>query len=324
MADPQAAQLIAMAAGVGASALWVGSSLAFAAASHRLGASLVNGLRIAIAVVLLWAVHMILHGTPVPIATRQQVIYLAISGLVGLAVGDQLFLASLIDLGPRISVLVMATSGPVFAALLGVIALGERLDAMDLLGMAITIGGVAWVITERAPVSASGVSRAPPRGHLIRGIICAAGAAICQATGGMFSKLGIGHGVAGVETLMDPFGATAWRMAWALVFVSPIVIWRLRRGRVHSVDADDAARRSRVRAGIGFTALGALFGPTVGVWFSLVAYSGSPLGIAQTLCGLTPVMILPVLALTGRERITARAVVGACVAIAGSAMLFLV
>jgi drug/metabolite transporter (DMT)-like permease len=324
MADPQTTQFIAMAAGVGASATWVVSSLAFSAASRRLGPSIVNGLRIAIAVMVLWTIHMALTGSPVPPATREQVAYLALSGLIGLAIGDQLLLMSLVDLGPRIAVLVMSTAGPVFAALLGVFRLGERLDVMDLVGMAVTIGGVAWVITER---SAGTPARPAPesvhRSHRVRGIACAVGAAVCQATGGMFSKLGIGHGVEGVETLMDPFGATAWRMGWALVFVMPIVVWRIRPGRVRTVDADAGARRVRYRTGAAWTGLGAVFGPCLGVWLSLIAYSGAPLGIAQTLCGLTPVMILPVVAWRGRERVTVRAVVGACVAIGGSAMLFL-
>jgi len=122
---------------------------------------------------------------------------------------------------------------------------------------------------------------------------------------------------------MDPFGATAWRMAWALVFVTPIVVWRLRKKRVHPHDTDAASRRARVNRGLGFTALGAAFGPCTGVWLSLTAYNGLPLGIAQTVCSLSPVMILPVVAVMGRERVSVRAVIGAVVAIVGCAVLFL-
>ena len=37
----------------------------------------------------------------------------------------------------------------------------------------------------------------------------------------------------------------------------------------------------------------AICGPVLGVWLSLVAAKNAPVGVAQTLCGLSPVFILP-------------------------------
>lgn len=320
----------AMAAGLGASAVWVVSSLAFTAASRRIGPSLVNGLRILLAVAVLWTVHSLLRGTPVPGALREQIVYLALSGMIGLAIGDQLFLVSLVEMGPRIAVLVMCTAGPIFALGLGVGVMGDRLGVWDVAGIAVTIAGVAWVITERGQDEPTRVPHAEPlpesaRRHSGLGMACAIGAAFCQAAGGLCSKRGMGHGILPPAEHMDPLGATAWRMAWALVFVTPIVVWSMRtnRKRVRTLDTDAEARRARVRAGVGFAVIGSIFGPCTGVWMSLVAYDGLSLGVAQTLCSLTPVMILPVVALSGRERVSMRAVLGACVAVGGSAMLFL-
>ena len=67
---------------------------------------------------------------------------------------------------------------------------------------------------------------------------------------------------------------------------------------------------------------GAIAGPFLGVWMSLVAADRAPVGVAQTLCSLTPVFILPVLMLLHKERISARAALGAAVAVLGTALLF--
>ncbi len=67
---------------------------------------------------------------------------------------------------------------------------------------------------------------------------------------------------------------------------------------------------------------GPRWGPFLGVWMSLVASDRAPLGVAQTLCGLSPVFILPFAALIHKERVSPRAVLGAVVAVGGSAVLF--
>ncbi|NUQ47564.1 MAG: EamA family transporter [Phycisphaerae bacterium] len=46
------------------------------------------------------------------------------------------------------------------------------------------------------------------------------------------------------------------------------------------------------------------------------------MGVAQTLCSLTPVFILPLAHLIHREHITPRAALGALAAVAGCGLLF--
>ena len=75
------------------------------------------------------------------------------------------------------------------------------------------------------------------------------------------------------------------------------------------------------RAGIAFTVLGTVFGPVLGVWMSLVAANATAVGIAQTFMSLTPIFILPYAALVEREHVSARAVLGALIAVAGVGVL---
>jgi len=76
------------AAGLATSVLWTFASLFFTAASRRIGPTAVNATRIAMAVVLLGVTHRVLAGGWIPAASAGLVLLLALSGLVGLSVGD--------------------------------------------------------------------------------------------------------------------------------------------------------------------------------------------------------------------------------------------
>ena len=78
-----------------------------------------------------------------------------------------------------------------------------------------------------------------------------------------------------------------------------------------------------MRSGLLFTAGGAVVGPFLGIWMSLLACDRAPLGVAQTLCSLPPVFILPFAHLVHKEHVSGRAVLGAFVAVSGVAVLFL-
>ena len=120
---------------------------------------------------------------------------------------------------------------------------------------------------------------------------------------------------------IDPQAATLIRMVFAAVGMLPIVVVYSLRVRANPVAR--SARSGHLRSGLVFAALGACTGPFLGVWMSLVASDNAPLGIAQTLCSLAPVFILPVVVIVHRERVSLRAVVGAVVAVLGASLLFI-
>ena len=308
-------------AGLGASLGWLFTSIFFTAAGKRIGPTVVNALRLVFAVALLGSMHQIVYGTWWPEGIASQFVFLAMSGLIGLVIGDQLLYTAFVDIGPRLTLLLMTTT-PIFAGLLGLAFLGETLGLVELLAVGMTIGGVAWVISERKGTRAD---RAVHK-HFVRGVVFALFAAACQAIGAWLSKQGMGHGIAGVEEKMDPLSATMVRMSFALVMIAPLMVLHVRRQRRRWRDGESEARvhAGTTLGGIGFTALGAIAGPFLGVWASLIAYDRAPLGIAQTMCGLSPVLILPLMPFIYRERLTWRAVMGAVIAVAGTALFFLV
>jgi drug/metabolite transporter (DMT)-like permease len=84
-----------------------------------------------------------------------------------------------------------------------------------------------------------------------------------------------------------------------------------------------ANRVGQARTGLLLAIGGSFVGPYLGVWMSLEAAHHAPLGVAQTLISLTPILILPFSRMVYHERITPRAICGAVVAVIGVALLFL-
>jgi drug/metabolite transporter (DMT)-like permease len=69
--------------------------------------------------------------------------------------------------------------------------------------------------------------------------------------------------------------------------------------------------------------LGSLFGPFLGVSFSLLAVKHTATGIAATIMAIVPVLIIAPSVALFKEKVTLREIVGALVAVAGVAVLFL-
>jgi drug/metabolite transporter (DMT)-like permease len=283
---------------------------------------MVNALRLVVAIVLLGLTHRLLSGVWWPEMPQAQLVSLALSGLIGLTICDQALFTAFVDIGPRRALLLMTIS-PLVAAALGLVILGEPLSWIAGVGIGMTLAGIFWVILERSPRTAVGQADLSHNPHARRGVVLALIAAVCQAVGFMLSKRGMGHGMGEAAIDVAPQAATFVRMVFGGLCMMPLVLvyWLHRHSAKRHL-----ARRKRIggrRAGYAFTVLGAVVGPYLGVWMSLTAMDRIPLGIAQTLCSLSPVMILPVVGLVYREHVNRRAILGATLAVVGSAVLIL-
>jgi drug/metabolite transporter (DMT)-like permease len=310
---PYAGELAALAT----AACWVVTALSFEAAGRRVGSLTVNLLRLVLAVGLLAAWGAIAHGRPLPTdATAHAWGWLTLSGLVGFTFGDLCLFRAFVVLGSRLSTLMMALAPPL-TAVIGWLVLGEVLTPVDLAGMALTVGGVAWAVSERRRVPAvpggtpatSGDTPATSdraSSHRAQGVLLGLGGALGQAVGLVLSKLGMGG--------YDPFAATHIRVMAGLAGYVALFTLLGRWGRVPAALAD--------RRALAFTSVGAFFGPFLGVSLSLVSVQLIKAGVAASLMAVTPVLIIPVLLLSGRERVGAGGVLGALVAVTGVVLLF--
>jgi len=289
-------------AALGTAFCWTLSALAHTAAAVRLGSLNLNVVRLAMAFVFLVLIGAAARGLPVPSdATAHNWLWLSLSGLVGFTVGDLCLFRAFVLIGPRLTMLVTSLV-PILAAIMGWAVLGEGISPRGIVGMALTVGGVAWVVLERRT---PGIQQEASLSTA--GILLALAAAAGQAVGLVLSKVGMGG--------YDPFAATQIRIAAG--FAGFVVIVFFMRGWPR------LAAGLRNRAALGYAAIGALLGPAVGVGLSLMAVQHTRVGVAATIMSIVPVLIIPFVILIHRERVSFRAFLGALIAFAGVALLFL-
>ena len=307
-------------AGLATSALWVVSSLAFAAAGQRMGATRLNLLRSLLAAALLLLLHWFLMASPWPTIGANRTWYLGISGLLGLAIGDQFLFAGYVLVGARTTTLLM-TLAPAVAASLSWIVFGQTMSLQAIVGMLITLLGVLWVAAER-PHATSHISSA----QQIKGVWFGAGAALCQGVGMVLASNGLRGDIDALS------GQTVRMSAGALgIIVIAFIVSRMnqaqRNASARSLDETKnpapniTSTHALTSAAIVAMVIGTLTGPILGVWCSLYALQKLEVGIATTLMSLVPVMILPVTRITEGRWPSTRAILGALIAVAGVAVL---
>ncbi len=277
--------------------------MAFESAGKRIGSLNVNLMRLAMGALFLSGFCYLERGLWLPLdATPHNWVWLSVSGLVGLTLGDMCLFKAFLLVGSRISALIMAFV-PVISTLISWAFLGELLSLRDQAGMLVTTFGIIMVVMRRSNGNAGNRSTRYP----LKGLLLALGGATGQSVGLVFSKYGMGD--------YDAFAANHIRLLAGLVGFGIIF---LSTGRWRGVLP--AVRR---RSGVLFTALGSFFGPFVGVSLSLYAVQHTQVGVAATIIALVPVFIIAPAVLIKKERIGLRDVLGAVVAVAGSALLFL-
>jgi len=303
--------LIGETAAVCTSVLWTVTSIFFASASRKIGALSVNAYRIVVAVILLGSTHFIAFGTFEPSANNAQWFYMALSGIIGLALGDFGYFSSLALIGPRKGVLLMSMA-PIFSALSAYLVLGEVLDLWAIIGIVVTLSGVSVAILEREDENAD----APlPKRQKRLGVLFGLGGSLGQGIGLVISKYGMIAVADDPSAPLNPLSATLIRMLAAAFSIWLFVIVAGRLSRVIQSSKDGKA--------ITRTLGGAATGPFLGVWLSMVAVTYTVAGVAATLMSLMPVMIIPVVWMIYKQRTSWRGILGAGIAVIGVAILFL-
>jgi drug/metabolite transporter (DMT)-like permease len=288
-------------AALGTALCWSFGSIFFTISSRRLGYSMVNRSRLAVALLLLMVAHFITQGTLIPLdVTGYHWFWFGLSGIVGFAIGDMLLFKAFVMLGARISMLLMALV-PVFGTIIAWFFLNETLDLSELLAISIVIVGIVWVVTERK-------NSVHPQNHYVIGILCGIGGAMGQALGLILSKKGLGSDYSALSANI------------IRVFVATCALWLITiiRGKIPYT-----MKKLRDKKGIIALTAGAFCGPFLGVWLSLVAVQNSYVAIASTLMAMPPIFLIPLSHWVFKEKISPGAIIGTIVAFIGVAMIFL-
>ncbi|RUO77680.1 DMT family transporter [Idiomarina seosinensis] len=225
---------------------------------------------------------------------------LALSGIIGITIGDSCHFSALRRLGPWHAMLLEYLAPPL-AAFMAWIFLNDRLSVIEVTGALITLSGVLFVVTERAPDHTPSLS--------MSGVLFGCAAALCQATG-----LTMAFAVLMSSDMSAVDAALVRLAAGSLLLV--IIVGLSRRGAYRTI----ARQLTAVNP---MPLLGAiLFGTFLAIWLQQVSIAHINPGLTQTLLSTAPLFLIPI-ALLKRQKLTRRSLLGALLSLSGIGVLFL-
>jgi len=265
---------------LGAAACWAASSLMAFTPVRHLGPFAFTRWRMALVAVMLWVV-VVATGSWRTLSTDVSGT-LAISGLIGIFIGDTALFGATNRLGPRRSSVLFATHAA-FSAFLGFVVLGERMALQVAIGGALTVAGVMSAIVlgrHKEEQHAWEVDH----GSLKVGVALGLTAALSQAVSTLIAKPVMSAAVNGVA--VDPIAASAVRVSVACA-AHLLVLWS---------GASVARAHQPVNLRIlGITALNGFIGMGIGMTFIMMALRHGDVGMVAILSSVTPVLVLPLL-----------------------------
>ena len=301
---------------IGVAFSWTATALLSEFGSKRLGNLTLNVLRMALALVFSLVLFGVVTGNPFPAGASEEAIrWMLLSGLVGYVMGDFCLFQCYIIIGSRYGQLFM-TLAPLATALMAWVTLGQQMRIVSIVAMLLTLFGIGISVLGRGEHHK--VSLKLP----LDGVLYAIGAAVCQGVGLVLSKVGMDHyetsmiAEAGMPEWLIPFSANFYRCLAGIIGFSLLLYFRDGMGSLREAIRD--------KKGLSVATATTIFGPFVGVGFSLMAVQYTVAGIASTLMAMTPIIILLPSYWLFHEKITWRAVVGAVISVVGVSLFFLV
>ena len=282
-----------------AAQLWAMAALISVYPARQLGAFAFNRWRMICVTLMLGLMSLYTQGFAT--LNSGQLGQIALSGLIGIFIGDTAFYACLNRLGPRRAGVLFACHA-LFSALFGIWLFSEQLQGMRLGGALLVFAGVmVAILFGRRGERKLEQNVAPLWIGIVLGLI----AALCQSAGTLLAKPVMSAGV-------DPVAASCTRMAVAA----------LAHGLLHALGQPLTRAQHPLSGKVllsiisnGFLAMG------VGMTLFLLALRHGDVSMVAILSSTSPVMILPLLWLYTRERPRATAWLGALLVVTGTALV---
>lgn len=296
---------------IGVAFSWTATALLSEFGSKRMGNLTLNVMRMSLALLFSLVLFGVVTGNILPPgASLEACGWMLLSGLVGYVIGDFCLFQCYIIIGSRFGQLFM-TIAPLSAALMAWITLGQQMSVMSIVAMMVTLLGIGISVLGRGEHHK--VSLKLP----LNGMLFAIGAAVCQGVGLVLSKIGMNHyePTADMPEWLVPFSANFYRCVAGVIGFLILMYFRDGMGPLRESLHD----KKGMVAAIATT----IFGPFVGVGFSLMAVQYTAAGIASTLMAMTPIIIILPSYWLFHERITWRSVIGAVISVVGVSLFFL-
>jgi len=288
------AHLIGILAALGSAASWAVGTLLFKGIGEEFSPMAMTFIKSLLGLLLLAAALCLIGWGPVksfPLG------WLALSGLLGISLGDTFFFAALRRL-PAHRLVILMLLAPVVTLLMALCLLGERPALVSWTGIGLVLAGVSLTFKDKVEADQESRDRGLGLFFGILSILSMAGSVI-------IAKIGL-QDVSALE-------GTFLRLFFG--FAGMLVVGLARKElRAWIVPLRQAGLRWRFLAAVIIVTFG-------GFWLSLYAIKRLDVSIANTLLATEPVFALPLAVIWLRENPTAFAVIGAFVALCGAGIL---
>ncbi len=122
------------------------TALIFTSTARSVGSQVTNRMRLLFALTYLIVLNLILFHEPLPFsADSSRWLWLSLSGIIGLSLGDAFLFQSLVSVGTRLGSLLLSLA-PIFGSIIAWIFFGEVLSILQVTGIVLALAGIAWVV----------------------------------------------------------------------------------------------------------------------------------------------------------------------------------
>lgn len=284
---------------LGAAMVWAVAVILFRKSGYTTSPFSLNLFRVGASGLCLSALLILTSGFHEPGTELRDLLILALSGVVGIALSDTLFHRSLNVVGAGINAIVDTLYSP-FVAIFAFALLGERLRTPQILGMFLVISGVIMTSRGSAPEGTS------PR-ELSIGILYGIAAMATLALGIVIAKPVLEH--------HSVLWASAVRQISSFIAMTPIALALKDRRKIWSVFVPRADWR--------FTLPGTIFGSVFALLFWLAGMKYIEAGSAAILNQTSTIFVLIFASVFLGEAFTLRRWVAATLAFGGIALVTL-
>ncbi|ERM58209.1 MULTISPECIES: DMT family transporter [Vibrio] len=294
-------------AAIGAAIVWACATWIYGQFGHRFSAMQLNIVKGVVASGMMLLVMPLIPMPEFEMSANHFWI-LAISGVIGIAIGDSAYFAALKRIGAN-KTLLLESLAPPLSGVLALMFLGAALTLQSWLGVVITTLAVTFVVFQPSQ-SVNGEADSKNKAQW-SGIGFGLVASVCQASGVVISHYAL---VAGD---IPPLLGALIRLTIG-VFVVMLIIPFVESKPYSSMKKDLWEMTKFDKLWL----LGAIFvGTFLALWLQQVALKNANPAIAQTLIATSPVFILVIYVLKG-EKISKQSVIGTLAALGGISLFF--
>ena len=198
---------------------------------------------------------------------------LLLSGVIGIGVGDTLYLKSLNLIGTRKTLSIEALS-PLIAAITGTIFIDDHLNINDWIGIAIVTGALVKIIRNKSYLLDKD-SKLVINNNSLGKYVYAFLSVLCAVIAALLSRFVL------LESDLTPIFTTEIRLFGSIIFLSIITKMKLN----FFINKFDSKEKNRFIVSI-------IMGTNIGIYLQQIVFQSLPLGIGWTLLSTSPIISL--------------------------------